>query len=251
MGRPVTITPTLYAALLRAFRGGLSITAAAADTGVTREIAGKAWRGVYHAAYSWAPAIQDVVNGTVREPVLPAIWPPPSRLHTLPVVRPIRDQSSTALYVAPPTDQTDIPMLPEDPVEAQAQLLADLRNVVYSRFVSSGHADRDFSAFNAWLAKAMRTHAEMMSTSEDGLSVDSLEQAGRLALMAATIREKEISAVERLIAIEKKWNPEKPGKASKMSADEAKKRAAAEVSRWRAVLERKGSAQPPDKAADG
>lgn len=251
MAPPVTITPAIYGALLAAFRTGASAGAAASAAGCTREIAVKAWRGHYASTYAWAPAIEAVIAGTAHEPILPKVWPPP-KVQPLAVVRPIRDPSAPTLTVSPPTDADGILMLPEDTGEAQAQLLADLRNVVYARFVSSSQADPDFSAFNSWLAKAMRKHAEMLSTGQVDLTVEALEQAGRLALMAATIREKEISAVERLIALEKKWNPPKPSATVRMSHDEAKKRAAAEVARWRAALERKAATLPaPDKAVDG
>lgn len=253
MGRPSTLTPATYAALLHAYRnGGKSVSHenVSKAVGCSRDIANRVYQGHYASAFAWAPAIRDVLSGAIPEPVMPRIWPPPQVApmppRPLAVVRPITEKPKpppvtaepipTASIAAPPPQDPATVTLPEDAGQAQAQLLADLRNAVYARFTSSAEAAPDFDAFNRWLAGAMRSYAELMSSGRVELGPDALEQAGRLALMAATIREKDAQAVERLIGLEKKWNPppkDKPAaNKSAPTPDEAKRKFAQQAARW-------------------
>lgn len=265
MAQP-TITPSTYAALLTAFSSGKPERKAAEAAGVTRTVARYAYLGEYAKYYEWAPAIRDVVDGKVAKPVMPKVWPPPgapARIepsedakpmavipNVLQLVRPAgvrtlpRDPNGPKPNLpAPSLEESMSAPLPTDPAEAQAELLARLRVGLGARFLALNDAGPKFDAYMRWLASAMLAYAESMSGPNVSVGLNDLLNAAQIGGMFGQILDKSAQSLERIVALEKKLNPQKPSEKTRMTKEEAERKAAEAAARWGQALTR--------KAADG
>lgn len=259
---PPSITPATYTALVAAFgkRPG-NIARAAADAGVNRNTARKAWTGGYVAQFSWAPAISAVLDGTAPLPVFP-IAPesdaaprrsPPVPIRALPdrttvvLERPRPNLRKPSPVAATPAFSPDERPAERDPrTAAQNRALADVRRLLSARVESMARQGPAFDAYMEWLMNAAMSYAESMS---DGAHVTlrDLMDAAQVGGMIASVWDRFAQSTERAVATERKLNPPPPASretnTTQMGSDELKQKLGLLMTRWGYV---KAEPDPPE-----
>lgn len=250
-----SITPSVYSALLHAYRtggDGLTDRVAGGLAGCSREVARKAYTGHYAKALPWAPAIRDVVAGIIAEPVMPRVWPPPpvrpkpaapdALPPSLAIVRPLRPAKEPADKPRPglsaPPERSAEPQdvdASADPATAGLAAMALHRGALTGRARAIARSGPYFDAYFEWLVKGMVRYAESMSGPDAVVSLGDLLDAAQIAGIVAGTMDKIGAALERVVAAERKLNPptsKPPTDKPAPTPDESKRRLQKQAARW-------------------
>lgn len=213
------LTPSVYSALMVAFRGGATVRAAAVAAQCSRDMATAALTGGYAKRFEWAPAIRDVISGAVPVPVMPRIWPPPTMPRLEPAPPPrlsvVRDPKPR-----PEAPADDIEPLPPPPARDSAQqaaiaptgndgldALAEYRVSLTQRARAMADAGYDVDRVVKWLTGALVKFAESMSQRGAVVSLGDLTAMASAVGMVAASMDKFGAALERAVAAEQKLAP--------------------------------------------
>jgi hypothetical protein len=213
LGRPSTLTPDTYAALLHAYRNGgksASHETVSKAVGCSRDMANRVYQGHYASVFAWAPAIRDVVAGLIPAPTMPRVWPPPT-LRLAPqseapiaTVRPI--ESAPAASSRSHRAQVNLPESATGPLaEGGLDALAEYRRTLAGRVRALARAGPDIDQALCIVASAVRQYAE--SIAAVGVTArDLTEIAAAIKVLNAAAAETG-TQLERMLDAEKRLAP--------------------------------------------